>query len=381
MIPADWGVSNLSEVFSITAGGDFDPKIASPIFTSNHPFPVYANALKTNAVHSFASEHRHLQKSVTVSARGMIGFANYRDHPFTAIGRLLVLQPSGSNDGRYFAEYINHRIEFAIESTGVPQLTAPQIGSYLVAVPSPLEQSAIAEALSDVDRGIAAVEAVIAKKRALKTATMQALLSGTRRLPGFSGEWEMKALGEVAQIDRDNLGASTSPDYAFRYISLEDVDRGILRQTTRQTFATAPSRARRRVAVDDVLFGTVRPNLQSHLLVRGDVENLIGSTGFAVIRCNPSKANPTFVFFNLFGGFVERQIERLLAGSNYPAISNKDVAALQLKMPDVEEQQALAEVIFDMDSDVNRQTAKLAKLRHLKTGMMQQLLTGKIRLV
>lgn len=94
-----------------------------------------------------------------------------------------------------------------------------------------------------------------------------------------------------------------------------------------------------------------------------------------------TQADPKFVFFNLFGGFVEKQIERLLAGSNYPAISNKDVAAIEIKAPNVEEQRSIAEVIFDMDTDLNRQIAKLAKLRDLKTGMMQQLLTGKIRLV
>lgn len=100
-----------------------------------------------------------------------------------------------------------------------------------------------------------------------------------------------------------------------------------------------------------------------------------------MIRCDPSKADPRFVFFNLFGRFVEKQIERLLAGSNYPAISNKDVAELRLKMPDVAEQKAISGVIFDMNLEVIHQMEMLAKLRRLKTGMMQQLLTGKIRLL
>lgn len=301
-------------------------------------------------------------------------------------GDLIILSPRTA-DSVFLGYLLNSALivrQKAASAQGdmVVHISARALGEVAIPLPPTVnEQTAIAEALSDVDEAIAALKAVITKKRALKTATMQALLSGTRRLPGFTGEWKAKALGNVAQIDRDNLGSSTSPEYEFRYISLEDVDQGTLRQTTRQTFATAPSRARRRVTIHDVLFGTVRPNLRSHLLVSDDAEDWICSTGFAVIRCDPSKADPRFVFFNLFGRFVEKQIERLLAGSNYPAISNKDVAELRLKMPDVAEQKAISGVIFDMNLEVIHQMEMLAKLRRLKTGMMQQLLTGKIRLL
>ena len=81
----------------------------------------------------------------------MVGGANYRDHPYTAIGRVLVLQPKSEMAGFYFAEVINNRVKFANESTGVPQLTAPQISKYRLPVPPPPEQRAIATALSDVD--------------------------------------------------------------------------------------------------------------------------------------------------------------------------------------------------------------------------------------
>jgi type I restriction enzyme, S subunit len=301
-------------------------------------------------------------------------------------GDIIVLSPHSANSvllGYLLnSEVIARQKAARAQGDAVVHISAKALADVIAPLPtSDIEQTAIAEALSDMDEAIAAQEAVIAKKRALKSAAMQALLSGTRRLPGFSAEWEEKPLRDVAQIDRDNLGASTAPTYEFRYISLEDVDRGILRQTTKHVFAKAPSRARRRVASGDVLFATVRPNLQSHLLVLDDAKDLVCSTGFAVIRCDMSKADPRFVFFNLFGGFVEKQIERLLAGSNYPAISNKDVADIRLKMPDVAEQSAIAEVIYDMDDDLNGQVAQLEKLRKVKAGMMQQLLTGKIRLI
>ena len=92
-------------------------------------------------------------------------------------------------DARFFADYINHGVHFAVESTGVPQLTAPQVARYLLPVPSEPEQRAIAEALSDVDELLGSLEKLIAKKRAIKQAAMQQLLTGKTRLPGFSGAW------------------------------------------------------------------------------------------------------------------------------------------------------------------------------------------------
>ena len=129
-----------------------------------------------------------------------LGVATHRDHRYTAIGRVLVLEPKRETAVQFFAEFINARVKFAIESTGVPQLTAPQISSYRVAVPPYPEQLAIAQALSDVDVLLGGLDRIIAKKRDLKEAVMQQLLTGQTRLPGFHGKWEVKRLGELFEI-------------------------------------------------------------------------------------------------------------------------------------------------------------------------------------
>ena len=80
-------------------------------------------------------------------------------------------------------------------------------------------------------------------------------------------DWEVKKIGFITDVDSDNLGSSTNPHYSFMYISLEDVDNGILRNISELTFNNAPSRARRKVKKNDILVSTVRPNLKSHLLI------------------------------------------------------------------------------------------------------------------
>jgi type I restriction enzyme, S subunit len=128
------------------------------------------------------SRLNHPANSITITARGTLGFAQYRDHKYTAIGRVLVLEPKRQTAGQFFTEFINSRVKFAIESTGVPQLTAPQISSYLLAVPPHPEQQAIAEVLSDIDAELAALDQRRDKTRALKQAMMQELLTGKTRL-------------------------------------------------------------------------------------------------------------------------------------------------------------------------------------------------------
>lgn len=178
----EWKVKRIGDVFDVTAGGDFDDSRSSSFQDERHPFPVYSNAISSRGLYGYSDYADHAAGSITVTARGLVGVANFRSHKYTAIGRVIVLQPKEVGDGRFFAEYINERITFALETTGVPQLTAPQISGYKLPVPSFPEQTAIATILSDMDAELAALEQQRDKTRALKQGMMQELLTGRIRL-------------------------------------------------------------------------------------------------------------------------------------------------------------------------------------------------------
>jgi type I restriction enzyme S subunit len=205
--------------------------------------------------------------------------------------------------------------------------------------------------------------------------------TGQTRLPGFHSEWEVKRLGDVVDTDPENLGSNTRSDFLFNYIALEDVDRGFLRSHSEQLFASAPSRARRKLRPNDVLVSTVRPNLQSHLLFNGEAGRWVCSTGFCVVRCREGVTHPGYVFFHFFSVCVKRQIDALLTGSSYPAINSGDVRALQIPLPPHPEQTAIAEVLTEMDGELAGLEQRREKTRALKQAMMQELLTGRTRLV
>lgn len=192
-------------------------------------------------------------------------------------------------------------------------------------------------------------------------------------------DWEVKHFEDVADIDTESLNSITSKDYEFDYISLSDVDSDDFKiETTKQVFATAPSRARRIVHKGDVLMSTVRPNLQGFSFISDDVKKLIASTGFAVITAK--KCNNEFLFQYLFSTEISKQFYQLLVGSNYPAINSSDVRKLKLPLPPLPEQKAIAHLLGLMDSVINTNNRLIAQKELQKKWLMQNLLTRKKRI-
>ena len=197
----------------------------------------------------------------------------------------------------------------------------------------------------------------------------------------FSGEWKIKRLQDISDINPQNFSSNTNPGYKFNYISLEQVDSGRLLGYSEEVFRTAPSRAQRVLQNGDVLMSTVRPNLMAHLFFHSQVQNAVCSTGFAVLRAKHNLSDPYFLFAQLFGQSVNDQIAKILAGSNYPAINSRDVRLIEILCPpEISEQRAIAEALSDVDGLLNALEALIAKKRAIKQATMQQLLTGKTRL-
>lgn len=182
-LKAGWVVKKLGDIFEITAGGDLRKNEFSKTADVNHQYPIYSNALTNCGLYGYCRSFDYSGSFITVTARGNIGFSVARNCAFAAIGRLLVLKPINDINCQFVSEYINLRVEFANENTGVPQLTAPQISNYEIAIPSKnSEQTRIAAILSDMDAEIAALETKLAKYRHIKQGMMQNLLTGRIRL-------------------------------------------------------------------------------------------------------------------------------------------------------------------------------------------------------
>jgi type I restriction enzyme, S subunit len=178
-----WREARIGDLFWVSAGGDWDPENCVKVRDAQHPYPVVANALTAGATQGYCSYYKVPGDTLTITGRGDVGHAAYRAEPFVPIVRLLALVPTCEVSSRFFAEYINYRVRFSLESTGVPQLTAPQVRPYLLAVPPIDEQRAIAAVLDDASRGIDLLRARLAKAQSVKQGMMQEILTGRTRLP------------------------------------------------------------------------------------------------------------------------------------------------------------------------------------------------------
>ena len=381
----------IGNLFEAKAGGDYVPARSSDVPDNRYPYPIYANGLEQQGLYGFSNYAEEPAGAITVTARGTLGQAFYRDTPFVAIGRLLVLKPKLSLDARFFCEYINYGIHFAIESTGVPQLTAPQIARYSLLVPPEPEQHAIAEVLSDVDGLLNALEALIAKKRAIKQAVMQQLLTGKTRLSGFSGAWETKRLGDLGSCLR---GVSYDPttdlssydkDSTVRLLRANNIQGAVVILADVQHVETRKVSEFQVMQPDDILV----------CMANGSKE-LVGKAGLfrvkdgytytfgafmGCFRVEPTIAEPNFVFYIFQTHGFRNFINLILAGSSINNLKPSDIESAEFQVPDRDEQRAVVSVLSDMDAEIVALEKHRDKTRAIKQGMMQQLLTGRVRLL
>lgn len=194
--------------------------------------------------------------------------------------------------------------------------------------------------------------------------------------------WIEKPLGSdnLALFDYDNLSSTTSLDYRFKYITLENINDGKVNKLIECVYRSAPSRARRVVHKDDILIATVRPLLHSHYFVDEEVRDIICSTGFCVVKTDEEQLHNKYLYQLLFSPLIDSQIEAITAGSSYPAINSNDVKKLIVPLPAPPEQRVIAAALSDADAYIAALEKLIAKKRAVKQGVTQELLTGKRRL-
>jgi type I restriction enzyme S subunit len=375
LIPDDWEVRTLGDLFEMKAGGDVDKQHFSSYKSDKYTYKIFSNGLENEGIYGYTDLPKYKGDSITITGRGTVGVSMYRKDDFDAVIRLLVLNSKKRNitDNFFISEVINETVKFPNESTGVPQLTVPQIKDVLIPVPPLAEQQRIAKALSDVDTLISTTEKLIQKKKNIKQGTMQNLLIGKKRLPGFGPQtkspsykqtelglipedWEVKSLGEMLKIghgkDYKNLKSGNVPVYGTGgyMTSVNDfLYEGETVCIGRKGTIDKPQYHSGRIWTVDTLFYTY------------DFKSL----------------NPKYLFYK----FCLIDWLSMNEASGVPSLTAKNIEDIQIVIPTEEEQNAIANVLSSMDKEIETLNTKLEKYRNLKTAMMQQLLTGKIRLI
>ncbi|MCG2648834.1 restriction endonuclease subunit S [Alloprevotella tannerae] len=297
------------------------------------------------------------------------------------------------NQEKYALGYLGYAFNASIyhnqllplmQGTKVTSVSKSAIKDTYIVVPSKSEQTRIATALSNVDALISELDKLIEKKRAIKQGAMQQLLTGKKRLKGFSEPWVEKKLGEDATILR---GGSPRPieDYitdsqdGLNWIKIGDVksEDKYLRKTAEKIKKEGLSKTRQVKKGDFILSNSMSFGRPYILDIDGCIHD-----GWLVIQDYQEAYDMQFLYYILCSDAIMNQYVSMAAGSSVQNLNKEKVTNVLLYAPtSLQEQSAIASVLTLMDNEISALEAKEAKYEQIKQGMMQQLLTGKIRLV
>lgn len=290
---------------------------------------------------------------------------NNKYHIQQNIARII---PSEKIDSQYLAYFLMsplglNEIKRFNATSSQPNVLVSSLRQYRIPLPPSLkEQQAIAEALSDVDELIRSLDALIEKKKAIKKGTMQQLLTGKKRLPGFSGEWEVKRLGEVTTVKKGEM------------ITKNDTIPGNIPVIAGgKTVSYYHSKANRKgktitISASGAYAGYISYHEQP--IFASDCSTIDDTNSIEV----------GYLFYVLKSR--QNEIYDLQTGGAQPHIYPSQITQLSITIPNnIEEQLNIAKVIIDMDYEIQSLQQKHDKYKQIKQGMMQELLTGKTRLV
>ncbi len=378
MIPASWESVQLGSIANL-----YQPTTIGSASFDLSGFPVYgANGKIGN--YKF---YNHAKWQTIIACRGSCGDVN-RTEDFSWInGNAMVanVDDNGQIDKEFFYHLLKaQNFRNAITGSGIPQITRGPLAEHYVLLPPVEEQAGIGEALSDADAAIDSLDALIAKKRDVKHATMQQLLTGRARLPGFTVDWKEVRLGDLgsfskgAGIRKDDVVSAGVP--CVRYGQLYTEHDSVIR-SIRSFVSTEVASTSRPLVVGEILFagsGETKAEIGKCVAY---VDGIGAVAGGDLVILTPKKCSSIFLGYALNSPKVVRQKMSRAQGDAVVHISAASLATVVVGLPPLKEQEAIAETLSVMDDELEALTKQVSKLRMVKEGMMQDLLTGKVRLV
>ncbi len=364
VIPEEWEASSWGKLATLEYGkslrGYENTHGFYPVYGTNGPIGTHTKMLCTHP-------------GVIVGRKGAYRGIHFSKVPFYVIDTAYYLEPREDIDLKWaYYELLTHNINQIDSGSAIPSTSRETFYNFSVVIPPLLEQHAIATALSNIDALITSLDKLIAKKRDIKQATMQQLLTGKTRLPGFSGEWQEKKLREIAYI---NMGQSPdSRNYNIKGVGMPLIQ-GNADIENRKSISRVWTTQITKICNEGDLIMTVRAPVGSIGIATKD-----SCLGRGVCSLKPIRDDNRFLFHLMV--FLEEKWRILEQGSTFTSANSSQIAEFPLLIANsIKEQQAIATVLSDMDAEITALEHKREKTHMLKQGMMQELLTGKTRLI
>ncbi len=383
MIPDGWTEMPLKEVFKL-GSGDSRPKDLRPGPQDDHTSPVYGG----NGILGYSRDHNSTGDDIIIGRVGeYCGVTRLvQGRKWITDNALFAKSVEPGFSRQFLALRLQHFDVSKLRSKGgQPLVSQEPIYAQRFAFPPRPEQEVIVSIVSTWDRAIETVEALITNARAQKKALMQSLLTGERRLPGFSEEWPVTSLGQLGET-YGGLAGKSKADFGqgHPFITYKNVfDNAVVDPKNVELVTVDKAERQHRIRLGDILFTTSSetPNDvgMSSVVAFEPGDTYLNSFCFG-FRPNAAEAIvPGFAAHFFRCEEMRTKIAALAQGSTRYNISKGQLLKLRFALPDSNEQQAIAQVLDAAESEIGRLTAQLAAFRKEKSALMQQLLTGKRR--
>ena len=326
----------------MNVGGDIDKANVSNIQTDEFKYPVIANALSHDGIYGYTSEYKDDSPCITVTGRGDVGCAKYRDYPLFPIVRLLVLHSKGKIDCR-FGEHAINSIKKYEESTGVPQLTAPQLGAYSISFPNLTEQAKIGAFLKLIDERISTQIRIIEELKLLRNTLMFKLLTP-------KDKWLKLSIGDVAHV----IGGGTPNT------NVEDYWNGNIQWFTpseigKEKYVTRSERTLTQKGLDN---SSAKLLPQNTILL--STRATIGECSIAKQECCTNQGFQSLIANNVTPEFLyyliqtkKKDLLSKASGSTFAEISANEVRKIHICIPGTqEEQKAIVQPLSAYDEKI-----------------------------
>lgn len=379
LIPADWKAAYVEDIATISTGGrNTQDRVKGGVY------PFYVRSQNVERINTYSFE-----KEAVLTAGDGVGTGkifHYIDGKFDVHQRVYVMSDFAERVSGYFfylvfSSRFYDRIMQMTAKSSVDSVRREMIARMAIPLPPRREQDAIVEALQQAEGLIVALEQLIEKKRLIKQGVIQELLSGRRRLPGFSGEWATSSLGDACHTIVD--GTHYTPEYVENgvpFYSVENITSGdFLNCRYISTEAHRELSRRCKPEKGDILLTRIG-SIGNAKLIDWDVDASI-YVSLALLKCR-DPVSPQYLSEYMGWHKFRRDIEdRSLLNASPKKINMGDIAGVPISLPPRAEQEAIAQILKEMTQQNDALEARLEKARQIKQGMMQELLTGRVRLV
>jgi type I restriction enzyme S subunit len=393
VLPDDWEVKRLDAIGSIIRGASPRPKGDPRYYGGNVPRLMVEDVTRDGKIvypridfltEAGAKLSRPCKKgTLTIVCSGTVGVVSFLGVDACIHDGFLALIDIKKNVADDYLYYQFERLRETFDASAThggvfTNLTTSGVKEFIIPLPPLAEQQAIAEALGEMDALLAAQQARLAKQRAVKQGLLQGLLSGQQRLPGFAGEWEVKQLGDVTTVMTGNTPpTSNRSNYGSEFLFASPADLGTTKYitNTEKKLSSKGFSIARKFPAGSTLFTCIG--------------STIGKTGLSVSEltsnqqinaCFPKEGLlPEYLYYILT--FLAPVIKATASEQAVPLINKTDFSKTIIPVPSIDEQRAIAAVLSEADAYLAALEAEHAKTQLLKQGMMQNLLTGKLRLV